>query len=63
MRFESKRMIREDSGDERVNRVFKMAAKPKLNGDVILRTRELRREHASRDARKAEGRGRAQARK
>lgn len=45
MYVEAKRMIREDSGVERVNRVFKKAARPRLTGDFIKRLRELQRRH------------------
>ena len=50
MYSEAKRMIREDSGVERINRVFRKAARPKLKGAFIQRLRELQRTHPVRTA-------------
>lgn len=54
MYVEAKRMIVEDSGVERVNRVFRKAARPRLKGAFIERLRELQRENRSK--KRAKGR-------
>lgn len=45
MYVEAKRMIREDSGVERIHRVFRRAAKPRFKGAFIRRLRELQRDN------------------